>query len=202
MIDLRSDTATRPTPGMRAAIAAAEVGDDVYGEDPTVRALEERVADLLGVEAALFVPSGTMANQLALRVLGRPGEEVLIGRDAHCWRFESGALAALAGLQTQVLPGDGRFDAAARRSSAWTAARLRLGKIGGIAVLAAPLAAAAIALPSTGAGPASCGRTASVVAEDVSTGVLGSRTSGLVPLNWSAPASRWNSGSSRWPPAG
>lgn len=104
-IDLRSDTVTRPTPGMRRAIAEAEVGDDVYGEDPTVIALEEQVAGLLGTEAALFVPSGTMANQIALRAHTTPGDEVIIGRDAHCWRHESGALAALAGLQTQALPG-------------------------------------------------------------------------------------------------
>src|SRR5450432_2954703 len=118
IIDLRSDTVTRPTAGMRAAMAAAEVGDDVFGDDPTVRRLEERVAELLGKEAALFVPSGTMANQIALRAQLRPGDEVLIGKDAHCWRFESGALAALAGAQTQVLPGDGRFDAASVRA-AW-----------------------------------------------------------------------------------
>ncbi len=111
VVDLRSDTVTRPTAAMRAAIAAAEVGDDVYGEDPTARLLEEAVADLLGHEAALFVPSGTMANQLALRALTRPGEEVIVGQDAHCWLFESGALAALAGAQTQVLAGDGRFTA-------------------------------------------------------------------------------------------
>lgn len=115
MIDLRSDTVTRPTPAMRQAIASAEVGDDVYGEDPTVRRLEETVADLLGTEAALFVPSGTMANQLSLRALTRPGEEVMIGKDAHCWIHESGALAALAGAQVQQLPGDGRFDAQAVR---------------------------------------------------------------------------------------
>ncbi|HVV88014.1 MAG TPA: GntG family PLP-dependent aldolase [Kofleriaceae bacterium] len=110
-IDLRSDTVTQPTAAMRAAMAAAEVGDDVYGEDPTVRRLEETVAELLGYPAALFVPSGTMANQVALRALTRPGEEVIVGQDAHCWRFESGALAALAGAQAQVLPGDGRFTA-------------------------------------------------------------------------------------------
>ncbi|MBE7450237.1 MAG: aminotransferase class I/II-fold pyridoxal phosphate-dependent enzyme [Kofleriaceae bacterium] len=115
MIDLRSDTVTRPTPAMRQAIAAAEVGDDVYGEDPTVRRLEEAVAELLGAEAALFVPSGTMANQIALRAHARPGEEVLIGKDAHCWLHESGALAALAGAQAQQLPGDGRFDGQAVR---------------------------------------------------------------------------------------
>jgi threonine aldolase len=112
-VDLRSDTVTRPTPAMRQAIASAEVGDDVYGEDPTVRRLEETVAELLGLEAALFVPSGSMANQIALRALASPGDEVMIGQDAHCWRFESGALAALAGLQTQALPGDGRFSGAA-----------------------------------------------------------------------------------------
>lgn len=117
IVDLRSDTVTRPTKAMRQAMADAEVGDDVYGEDPTVKRLEQRVAELLGTEAALFVPSGTMANQLALRVLVKPGEEVLIGADAHCWAFESGALAALAGAQTQVLPGDGRFTAAAVRKA-------------------------------------------------------------------------------------
>jgi threonine aldolase len=105
VIDLRSDTVTRPTPTMRAAMAAAEVGDDVYGEDPTVARLEERVADLLGVEAALFTPTGTMANQIALRAHTRPGDEIIISRDAHCWRHESGALAALAGAQTQMLAG-------------------------------------------------------------------------------------------------
>jgi threonine aldolase len=110
-VDLRSDTVTRPTPGMRKAMAEADVGDDVYGEDPTVQRLEARVAELIGTEAALFVPSGTMANQIALRALTRPGEEVLIGKDAHCWAFESGALAGLAGAQTQHLPGDGRFTA-------------------------------------------------------------------------------------------
>src|SRR6187200_1567383 len=100
-IDLRSDTVTRPTPAMRRAMAEAEVGDDVYGEDPTVRRLEERVAALLGTEAALFVPTGTMANQIALKAHTRPGDEIIVGKDAHCWRHESGALAALAGAQTQ-----------------------------------------------------------------------------------------------------
>ena len=105
IIDLRSDTVTRPTRAMRAAMAEAEVGDDVYGEDPTVRRLEERVADLLGTEAALFTPTGTMANQIALRAHTQPGDEIIISRDAHCWRHESGALAALAGVQTQMLAG-------------------------------------------------------------------------------------------------
>jgi len=105
VVDLRSDTVTRPTGQMRTAMATAEVGDDVYGEDPTVRALEERVADLLGTEAALFVPSGTMANQIALRSHTKPGDEVVISRDAHCWRHESGALAAIAGVQTVMVAG-------------------------------------------------------------------------------------------------
>ena len=104
-VDLRSDTVTRPTPAMRKAMAEADVGDDVYGEDPTVRALEQRVADLLGTEAALFVPTGTMANQIALRSHTKPGDEIIIGKDAHCWRHESGALAAIAGVQTNALPG-------------------------------------------------------------------------------------------------
>jgi threonine aldolase len=112
VIDLRSDTVTRPTKEMRQAMADAEVGDDVYGDDPTVIELERRIAERIGTEAALFVPSGTMANQIALRSLVQPGEEVLIGHNAHCWLHESGALAALAGAQTQQLPGDGRYTAA------------------------------------------------------------------------------------------
>src|SRR5262245_35727206 len=112
MVDLRSDTVTKPSSGMREAMARAEVGDDVYGEDPTVRALEERVAHLLGKEAALFVPSGTMANQIALAVQTQPGDEVLIGEGAHCQAFESGAGAALAGLQFQAIGDGGLFSAA------------------------------------------------------------------------------------------
>jgi threonine aldolase len=110
-VDLRSDTITRPTAAMRLAMANAEVGDDVYGEDPTVRRLEDTVAELLGCEAALFTPSGTMANQIALRAHTRPGDEVIIGADAHCWRHESGALAALAGAQTQIVGTGGTFTA-------------------------------------------------------------------------------------------
>jgi threonine aldolase len=102
-VDLRSDTVTRPTAAMRKAIAEAEVGDDVYGEDPTVKRLEERIADLLGTETALFVPTGTMANQIALRAHTRPGDAVIISKDAHCWRDESGALAAISGVQTQMM---------------------------------------------------------------------------------------------------
>jgi threonine aldolase len=116
-VDLRSDTVTRPTAAMRLAIANAEVGDDVYGEDPTVKKLEEAVAELLGTEAALFVPTGTMANQIALRALTRPGDEVIIGKDAHCWRFESGALAALAGAQTHVIGEGGTFTATEVRAA-------------------------------------------------------------------------------------
>ncbi|HEY7958008.1 MAG TPA: low-specificity L-threonine aldolase [Polyangia bacterium] len=112
-IDLRSDTVTRPTPLMREAMARAEVGDDVYGEDPTVNRLQERVAALLGKEAALYVPSGTMANQIALYTLTQPGDEVLVSSGAHCMYYESGAAAALSGVQLRELGGpDGRFSVA------------------------------------------------------------------------------------------
>jgi len=112
-IDLRSDTVTRPSPGMREAIARAEVGDDVFGEDPTVRELEERVANLLGKERGLFVASGTMANQVALGSLARPGEEVLCHEGAHVMSFEGGAPAALWGIQLRGLAGErGMFSAA------------------------------------------------------------------------------------------
>lgn len=110
-IDLRSDTVTKPGVGMRRAMADAEVGDDVYGEDPTVRELEARVAALLGKEAALFVPSGTMANQLAIRIQTRPGDHVLVGEGAHCERFETGAAAALSGVQMSAVGSGGTFDA-------------------------------------------------------------------------------------------
>ena len=99
LVDLRSDTVTRPTPAMRHAMADAEVGDDGYGEDPTVNALEELVADRLGLSAALFVPSGTMANQIALRVLGRPGTTVIAGRRQHVVAYEIGAAGSNAGVQ-------------------------------------------------------------------------------------------------------
>ena len=98
MIDLRSDTVTRPTDAMRAAMARAEVGDDVYAEDPTVLALEERVAGLLGHEAALFTPTGSMANVLAVRALVAPGQEVLCESSAHIARAELGAHGAFAGV--------------------------------------------------------------------------------------------------------
>jgi threonine aldolase len=110
-IDLRSDTVTRPSPGMRRAMAEAEVGDDVFGEDPTVRRLEARAAELLGKETALFVPSGTMANQVALKVHCQPGDEVIVAEGAHVYFYESGAGAAIAGVQFAVVgpPRSGRF---------------------------------------------------------------------------------------------
>lgn len=105
--DLRSDTVTRPTPEMRRAIAEAEVGDDVFGDDLTVRRLEERTADLLGHEAGLFVPSGTMGNQLAIRCHTRPGDEVLLDAGAHIWNYEGGAASALSGVQLRPVSGAG-----------------------------------------------------------------------------------------------
>jgi threonine aldolase len=111
-IDLRSDTVTRPVPAMREAMAAAEVGDDVYGEDPTVLRLQERTAELLGKEAALFVPSGTMANQIALLVHCDRGDEVLVGEGAHCMLYESGAGPAFAGVGFACVGRGGLFDAA------------------------------------------------------------------------------------------
>ena len=111
-IDLRSDTVTRPTPGMRRAMAEAEVGDDVYGEDPTVTALEERVAAMFGHEAALFVPSGTMGNQIGMRLVCEPGQEVLCDADAHVVTYEMGAAAAIFGISTRtVVSAGGRLDA-------------------------------------------------------------------------------------------
>ena len=103
-IDLRSDTVTKPTPAMREAMFQAEVGDDVYGEDPTVNALQEKAAALLGHEAALFVSSGTMANQLAIRTLTSLGDDVLMNEDAHPFRYESGAPAAVSSVQLHTLP--------------------------------------------------------------------------------------------------
>ncbi len=105
MIDLRSDTVTKPSPAMRQAMAAAEVGDDVFGEDPTVNRLQETAARLLGKDAALFVPSGTMANQLCVRLHTRPGDEIIVEGGAHVVRYESGAAAGLSGVQTRWLQG-------------------------------------------------------------------------------------------------
>ena len=105
-IDLRSDTVTRPSAAMRAAMASAEVGDDVYGEDPTVVALQDRVAALLGKEAALFVPSGTMANQIAVGVHAAPGEELICSETAHVYVWEGGGRSRLSGVTPRTLPGD------------------------------------------------------------------------------------------------
>jgi threonine aldolase len=99
IVDLRSDTVTQPTPAMRAAMADAEVGDDGYGEDPTVNALQAAFAERMGMEAALFVPSGTMANQIALRLLTRPGDGVIAGRSQHLVAYEEGAGSRNAGVQ-------------------------------------------------------------------------------------------------------
>jgi threonine aldolase len=107
MIDLRSDTVTLPTPAMRRAIAEAEVGDDVFGEDPTVNALERATAELLGKEAAMYVASGTMANQLAVRLHTQPGDEVLMEAGAHIYGKEAGAAAALSGVTCRLI--DGRW---------------------------------------------------------------------------------------------
>lgn len=106
-VDLRSDTVTRPTAAMRRAMAEAEVGDDVFGEDPTVRRLEREAAARLGKEAALFVPSGMMGNQIALHVQGRPGAEVICEAASHVVKYEAGAMAVLSGMQPRTLPGRG-----------------------------------------------------------------------------------------------
>jgi len=111
-IDLRSDTVTRPSPGMRAAMADAEVGDDQYGEDPTTNHLQEQVADLLGKEAALWVPTGTMADQVAVRLFTRPGDDVVVSRESHAQWHETGAAAANAGIGFTEVGGDGLFTAA------------------------------------------------------------------------------------------
>ena len=111
MVDLRSDTVTRPTAAMRRAIAEAEVGDDQYGEDPTVVRLQEQVAALLGKEAALLVPTGTMANQLALKLYCRPGDDVIVGAESHAVWHETGAAAAIGGVQFTEVGAGGRFTA-------------------------------------------------------------------------------------------
>jgi threonine aldolase len=116
-IDLRSDTVTRPTDAMRRAIADAEVGDDQYGEDPAVNRLQDEVATLFGVEAALFLPSGTMANQVALRTLTRPGDDVLVPTDSHIVLHETGAGAANSGVQFSPVGAAGVYDADAVRTA-------------------------------------------------------------------------------------
>jgi len=106
MIDLRSDTVTKPTPGMLKAMIEADVGDDVFSEDPTANAFEKRMAELFGMEAGLFVPSGTMSNQLCLNVLTRPGDEVIIDETGHVFNYESGAAAHLSSIQLRPLKGN------------------------------------------------------------------------------------------------
>ena len=108
MIDLRSDTVTRPSEGMRRAMYEAEVGDDVFGEDPTVNRLQETVAELLGKEAGLFVPSGVMSNQVALKTHTQPGDEVIVERTCHIFNYETGASAVLSGVQLHLIDGERR----------------------------------------------------------------------------------------------
>lgn len=117
-IDLRSDTVTRPTAAMRRAMAEAEVGDDVFADDPTVNRLQEVVAALLGKEAAIYVPSGSMANQASIRAQTQPGEEVICHADSHIYHYEAGAPSALSGVSLRLLPGErGLFDADAVRAA-------------------------------------------------------------------------------------
>lgn len=118
IVDLRSDTVTRPTPGMRRAIAEAVVGDDVLGDDPTVIRLQERAAELLGKPAALFVPSGTMANQVAIRCVCEPGDELIIDETTHAYHYETGAPAALSGVSVRILRSPRGIFAAAEVESA------------------------------------------------------------------------------------
>jgi len=114
LVDLRSDTVTRPSAGMRKAMHDAEVGDDVFGDDPTVNRLQERAAEIFGFEAALFFPSGTQSNLAALMSHCQRGEEVILGSEAHSYRYEAGGLAVLGSIQPQVVPNrpDGTLDLA------------------------------------------------------------------------------------------
>ncbi|PXY74246.1 MAG: low-specificity L-threonine aldolase [Methanobacteriota archaeon] len=105
MADLRSDTITRPSAAMREVIGSAEVGDDVLGDDPTVRALEAKIAEMLGKEAALFVPSGTMSNAVALRTHTQPGDEIIVDKNAHIYVYEGGGYAALCGVSIALVDG-------------------------------------------------------------------------------------------------
>src|SRR6266404_7983640 len=106
VVDLRSDTVTRPTAEMRRAMAEAEVGDDVYGEEPTVNRLEERTAQIFGREAAIFVPTGTMGNQIAIKVHTHHGQEVICEERAHIINLESATLAAFSGCQPRTIYGE------------------------------------------------------------------------------------------------
>lgn len=146
MVDLRSDTVTRPTDTMRRAMAEAEVGDDVFGEDPTVARLEERTAAMLGKEAALFVPSGVMGNQIAVRVHTRPGDEIVAPERSHVYHYEGGGPAALSGVQVRPVGGasgvmtpedvkaviQGAYDWEARTSLVWM--ENTVNKAGGVVV--------------------------------------------------------------------
>jgi threonine aldolase len=106
LVDLRSDTVTKPTPGMRQAIANAEVGDDVMGDDPTVQRLESLTAEVLGKEAAIFMPSGSMTNQVAVRIHCKPGDEFLCEAGCHIYNYEQGAFAQLSGVVARTIEGD------------------------------------------------------------------------------------------------
>src|SRR4029453_12087069 len=142
-VDLRSDTFTRPTPAMRRAMASAEVGDDVWGEDPTIQRLEAAVAEGLGPEAALFVPSGTMGNQICLRLAAPPGTEVLANEDNHILWYEAAAAPLLSGIQLPPVPGPGgMLEPAAAR------ARVRAARYG------VPTSAIAVEQPHNRAGGA------------------------------------------------
>src|ERR1041385_7642249 len=131
LIDLRSDTVTKPTPAMRRAMAEAEVGDDVYGEDPTVARLQARVAGLLGCEAGLWTPSGVMANEIAIRIMTRPGQEVLVEERSHVVQFELAGMAVLSGVMPRIVrTQDGHITAddirAARRPASYMRSDLGL----------------------------------------------------------------------------
>ncbi len=116
-IDLRSDTVTKPSPAMRRAMAEAPVGDDQYGEDPTINTLQERIARLLGKEASVFVPSGTMANQIALKIMTQPGDDVVLAKETHMVWHEAGAGAANAGVQFSEIGSGGLFTDAEFRAA-------------------------------------------------------------------------------------
>jgi len=112
MIDLRSDTFTKPTPAMLNAMFTAEVGDDVFGEDPTVNKLEAIAADMFGMESGIFCPSGTMTNQIAIKCHTQPGDEVICERQSHVYIYEGGGIAFNSGAQVKAIPGDrGRLSA-------------------------------------------------------------------------------------------
>src|SRR5690606_27631638 len=114
VVDLRSDTVTRPSEAMRRAMAAAEVGDDVFGDDPTVNRLQARAAEMLGFEAGLFFPSGTQSNLAALMSHCQRGDEVILGQEAHSYRYEAGGVAVLGSIQPQAIANrpDGTLDLA------------------------------------------------------------------------------------------